>query len=117
TDGAVWAIEINSLEIALQPSAQPCPSNPLIRSTHKHKHMFIPKSTARRAAGFMLPLFFLTLNAFAQNNASPLGKTNFSTYLSEVALPPNTAAEAAKRVYGADLRNPDYNALDRFYQP
>ncbi len=48
---------------------------------------------------------------------SPLGKTNISSYLSEIPPLPANTSDAARRSFGTDYQNPDYSTLDRFYQP
>lgn len=70
-------------------------------------------------AALALTAILLTNNSLnAQTGAaSPLGKPNFSACLAEVPMPPATTAEAARRAFGANLRNPDHQALDNFYRP
>lgn len=48
---------------------------------------------------------------------SPIGKTKIAGFYAEAPLTPGSTTEAASRTYGADLLNPDLNALDAFYQP
>lgn len=73
--------------------------------------------TAVQVAGFCLALTLPTMFSFAQTAASPLGKTDFAAFYTEAPLPPASMAEAARRTYGPDWRNPDHFALDKFYQP
>ena len=79
--------------------------------------MKTPHCTAMQAAGLFFALALQTIPAFAQNSASPLGKTDFAAFYTEAPMPPVSMAEAARRSYGADWRNPDHFALDKFYQP
>lgn len=72
---------------------------------------------AVQVAGFCLAITLPTVSSFAQATASPLGKTDFAAFYTEAPLPPASMAEAARRTYGPDLRNPDHFALDKFYQP
>ena len=48
---------------------------------------------------------------------SPIGKTKIAGFYAEAPLPPGSTPEAARRSFGADLLNPDLNALDAFHQP
>lgn len=73
--------------------------------------------TAVQVAGFCLALTLPTMSSFAQTAASPLGKTDFAAFYTEAPLPPASMAEAARRTYGPDWRNPDHFALDNFYKP
>lgn len=79
--------------------------------------MKTPHCTAMQAAGIFFALALQTVPAPAQNSSSPLGKTDFAAFYTEAPLPPPNTAEAARRTYGADWRNPDHFALDNYYKP
>ncbi|MCK6693057.1 MAG: hypothetical protein L6Q97_13280 [Thermoanaerobaculia bacterium] len=72
---------------------------------------------ALQAAGIFFALALQTLPSVAQSTSSPLGKTDFAAFYTEAPLPPSSIAEAARRAYGADWRNPDHFSLDNFYKP
>lgn len=72
-------------------------------------------ATLRAALSLFIGALSLSSTAIAQTSASN-GGVGIPACLTEVALPPLTTAEAAYRSFGANLRNPDYQALDNFYQ-
>ncbi|MCB0535388.1 MAG: hypothetical protein H6574_02875 [Lewinellaceae bacterium] len=74
-------------------------------------------ATLRAALSLFIGSLSLTSTVIAQTGtAASNGGVGIPACLTEIPLPPLTAAEAAHRSFGADLRNPNYQALDNFYQ-
>ncbi|MBK7870700.1 MAG: hypothetical protein IPJ74_08450 [Saprospiraceae bacterium] len=59
-------------------------------------------------------VFMSLMSVFAQS--SPLGKTDFQSYLEAAPGLPNSIEEAAKRAYGANPLQPDVTALEKFFE-
>jgi hypothetical protein len=75
-------------------------------------------ATLRAALSLFFAILTVTSATFAQTTTTASnGGAGIQVCLTQIPLPPLTTAEAANRNYGADLRNPEYQALEKFYQP